>query len=461
MPKKDHISGVVIRDHEIEWTVLHRKKNEYEVRDREWVPLDPGSGEAWTSGQWAAHIRSKCGSIRGHTCLGMNSDQVLLRVVDLPSTDPEELEGMVELQVDKFSPFPIEHMVVSYERLAAEENSTRVLIAASRAETVEAMGERFSLAGRPLKRIDLKVLGWWKLIREHGDVPDQGRHALLLIDRDESELIVCQDGIPVLIRHQGGADDLDDDALVTELAEETAYTLTSLESEWGAVEMRRLTLWHCGAEPPSKVMEALQRECAVEVEPRSLDGLATVSEGLARRCAEEKEPLDLTPREWHDAERRKTTNRKFITAAASILAAWLAGMGLFLSVLHILGRQIDRLQVDVRALEGPAEEARQLRNRVESLEQYADRTYSALECLREVSARLPSDVDLTSFVYRKGRAINLRGEANTATPIYDFFDAMEASELFYDVRPEGITQAAGGRRRPEFRLTVSLPGDPS
>ncbi len=459
MSSKDQIAGVVLCDHEIEWTVLRRKKGVYGVQDHQRVGLESRPDEAWSPEEWATRIKSTCGSLRGHTCLGMNSDQVLLRVADLPSGDPEELGGMVELQVDKFSPFPIEHMVISYEVLSSGENSVRVLIAATRTEAVEALGERFSLAGRRLERIDLKIMGWWTLIREQGDVPRKGRHALMLIDRGACELIVCQDGVPVVIRHLGDAGDLEDDAFIMELAEETGYTLTSLESEWGAVETPRMTLWHDGDGPPEKIMEAVRRECAVEVDIRSLDDLSPVSEGIARRCAEGKSRLDLTPREWHEAEHLKTANRRFAATVASILGVWLLGTALFLGSLHLLHRQMEQLQEDVRALEEPAERVRELRSRVESLEQYADRTYSALECLREVSDRMPSGVDLSSFVYRKGRSINLRGEANTVTPIYDFFDAMEASELFYEVKPEGITQAAGGRRRPEFRLTIALPGE--
>ena len=44
-------------------------------------------------------------SLRGDVTVGFGADDLLLRVVRLPSMDVHELQGMVELQVDKFSPF--------------------------------------------------------------------------------------------------------------------------------------------------------------------------------------------------------------------------------------------------------------------------------------------------------------------------------------------------------------------
>ena len=76
-----------------------------------------------------------------------------------------------------------------------------------------------------------------------------------------------------------------------------------------------------------------------------------------------------------------------------------------------------------------------------------------------LDAVLPPGVELSSFTYRKGRTVSLRGESANVTPIYDYIEALEQSPLFIEVKPEGVTQAPGGRRNPEFRLTARMPGD--
>ena len=54
-----------------------------------------------------------------------------MRAVALPTLVESEIKGMVDLQVDKFAPFPLEHMVVGLETLEQKEGSTRVLVAAA------------------------------------------------------------------------------------------------------------------------------------------------------------------------------------------------------------------------------------------------------------------------------------------------------------------------------------------
>ena len=103
---------------------------------------------------------------RGGVTLVVPAGQALMRVVDLPSTDPAELRGMAELQVDRFSPFPVEHLVVSHEVFAVREGMARVLLAAVPRTLVDAEAEAFGGADFELERIDLDLLGWWHNVSE-------------------------------------------------------------------------------------------------------------------------------------------------------------------------------------------------------------------------------------------------------------------------------------------------------
>ena len=91
--------------------------------------------------------------------------------------------------------------------------------------------------------------------------------------------------------------------------------------------------------------------------------------------------------------------------------------------------------------------------------QYADRTHSALECLRRVSESLPAGADLTSYVYRKGASLALRGEADVPDKVYAFIQALEKAELFLEVKSEGIsTRNTPQGNRSQFGVTIRLPG---
>lgn len=459
MVNSEIITAVLVSGRRMEWTTLRRRKGRYEVAEQKSVELDiPEKREERNNAEWAAGIKQALGGIKGHLTVVLHTESALLRAVDLPSADPEELAGMVELQVDKFSPFPVEHMAVAHEIIAQSGSSSRVLIAACRRDVVEQLGELFTAAGRQPDRIDVAAAGWWHLMREQQAVPAEGRHGILLVEETGTELVITQNGLPVVVRSLGAQHGASDEEFATEIAEETGYTLTSLESEWGSMASPDLTVWHRG-EPPAVLLDRLTTECALQVKSQSLDALPLLTEGVARRDAgRESVILDLSPPEWKTMASERTGQRRLAVLVGSLIAAWLAILAVFFIVAHLDQAQSERLRKQIDALEGPAEEARALRQRVESLEQYADRTYSALECLREVSDLLPRGVELTSFTYRKGGAVNLRGQSPTVPPILDFFESLEKSELFAEVKPEGITQAPGGRRNPEFRVTMNLPG---
>ncbi len=451
--------SIVYGGRQLEWTVVRRRKDRVEVQDHQQAGLEAPEGATTIAPEeWARQIRTRLGHGRGLISAALPTDQVLLRVTDLPSTDRDELAGMVDLQVDKFSPFPVEHMAVSFEVLHTHGTSSRVLIAAVRRDAVEAMADLFHEAGLRLKHIDVEVMGWWYLIRERGDIPTHGRHAMLILGPRSSELIISQAGIPVVIRSLGPAEDPESDEYASELAEETMYSLTSIESEWGGMETPHISVWHQEARP-AKIIEKLRQVCEQEVQAHSIEDLPPLSEGLARRCMQDGRTLDLSLPEWHEAEKFKRARRNLAAATAAILLVWGTVMAALFLVSGYDRKRIDRLTSDIRQLEAPSAEVQDLRRRVQNLEQYADRTHSALECLREVTVNLPSGVDLTSFDYRKNRALTLRGEGNQVTLILDFIDALEKSELFIEVKTEGVTEAPGGRRRPEFRLTARLPGE--
>jgi Tfp pilus assembly protein PilN len=121
------------------------------------------------------------------------------------------------------------------------------------------------------------------------------------------------------------------------------------------------------------------------------------------------------------------------------------------------------MKASVALLEQSATKVRELKERITSFEQYADRSRSALECLREISALLPEGVDLSSFSYKKGSSLSLRGECGSPEPIYSYVQALQQCPLFTEVKTEGVRSkmTQGGAQKSEFSLTATLPGEES
>lgn len=458
------ITGVCLQPNRLEWTVLRRAKEAWEIAGQGSAarPESEGGGGGISAAALKPHMRQ----FKGKVSVALPTDRVLLRVALLPSTDAAELRGMTELQTDKFSPFPVETVASGAEVLAASGTSALVAMAVVRREDVEAAGRSFQEAGGLPDVVDVEALGWWWGLRQAGRVPAHGAQIYLRAAFGGLDMIVARDGAPLLFRSlpappPAGGETPARTGWLGECAEEVADSLTALETEWSGAGSLTLHAFHA-AEVPVDWAEPLRQAIGVEsLFIHALAELPAASEGVARRLAEPARPLamDLAPEAWRAADAARRIRRRLLQATTIFLAGWLLVVGVFWTLLQVQRGRMARLRTQVEAMEGPAKEIRRLRAKTQEFAQYADRTYSALECLRVFSESLPPGMDLTSFVYRKGSTISLRGEADSPDKVYGFIQSLEQKELFPEVKSEGIsTRNTPQGSRSQFGVTIRLPG---
>lgn len=457
------ITGVCLRPNRLEWTVLRRAKEVWEIAAQGREDVVSAEGDAgWIP---AAALKAHLKSIKGRVAVALPTERALVRVALLPSTAADELRGMAELQTDKFSPFPVETVAAGAETLAAAETSSLVAMAVVRREDVEAAGAAFQSAGAPPDAVDVEALGWWWGLKQSGALPAHGSQLALRVESSGAEMALVRDGEPLAFRALPGGPGAGDAAAradwIAACAEELADALTALETEWGGAGAPTLHVFHA-PEFSADDVEALRRAAGLDAAlAHPLEELPSVSEGIARRQADPARPLalDLAPETWRTADAERRTRRRWLRAAAAFAAVWVLALGVFLTLLQFQRGRLARLEAQVEALEVPAQEIRLLQAKSLEFAQYADRTHAALECLRVVAGALPDGVDLTSFVYRKGATLALRGEADAADKVYAFIQTLEQAALFPEVKSEGIsTRNTPVGTRSQFGATLKLPG---
>jgi len=410
----------------------------------------------------SALLKKACHGLQGKICLAIPTDQALLRVMDLPAAEESELLGMVELQIDRVSPFPIETMAVTYEILHRNTHSFRVLIAAVRKEIIEKTAATFDKAGLLPHWMDVELPGWLYLLKEAGKISQAGRQVILLVTGKTCEMIVIHNGLPVMLRFLGMHGGLADAEEVEEIVDEMSYTLTALETEWGVAEEAHLNIWSSSALPPAMVA-ALAERSGLAVETAMIDELPPLSEGLARRAAEEGEfkHLNLVPPEWHQKETARRAQKKLLLATGIFLLVWALAMAAFHIGMAVQQKKLADLESRAGQIKKDAAEIREVQREVIALELYANRGHSALECLREAILLMPEDMELTVFNYKKADTVFLTGQIpGGADPIYAFKAALDKSELFDEIEL-GLTPTKtlrDGSKFSEFKITVNLPG---
>ena len=93
-----------------------------------------------------------------HAVVDIPRDQAILNTLTLPIAAPEELPGMVEIQVAKELPFPVSEAVIDYAVAPPEGGAVTadVLVAAIRHEVLEQCEATFTAAGLRLDRIGFR-----------------------------------------------------------------------------------------------------------------------------------------------------------------------------------------------------------------------------------------------------------------------------------------------------------------
>ena len=447
---RNSITGLRVCDAFLEWTALGMGKNGLEVLAARQVRLEGDAATLADAAQRTEAIRRQCPDLTGAVTIGLAPGQMLMRVVELPTIDPVEMADMIQLQVDQFSPFPEDRMAVSCEVLRATETACLVLIAAVPKEQVEALGELFRpVAGITIRRIDAEIMGWWRLLVDYGAIPAQGRHLLLLLESSGGVWIAVQDGLPQAVKAISPMEGLTPEEYAEELAGELGALIVSLDLERGVVPVDGLDCWSRDLDT-ALIVARLQQELGHAVRQQSLDVLPPLSEGLARRALVPpfaahahnqgaQAVLDLVPAAWRTTATSRRFHKRLFRAAGVAIGLWLVGISAFFIGFQWNGLRLNRLEAHLAELQKPADDARSLQRQVHSFETYLDRQRSALECLREISVALPKDVDLTSFNFKKGKTIELRGEARAVEPIYDFKKSLDKATLFKSVEM-GSTQ---------------------
>lgn len=454
-----HTTGIHYTDEIVEWAVLRKSRKGTEKIREGSLPVPEGFSRQENAplfpAEVLAHIRK---NFRGIVTVSLPSSQLLMRMLELPSTSPEELKGMVELQMDQISPFPVDQLTISYEVLRQTENHSRVLAVAAQRKTVDALGDLFKAQNVYIRSLDAEVLAWWSLLIAHGQVLCQGRVVLILEEHTEFSMIVVDEGVPVCFRSLELFHNFTDETVMREIVEEVSYTLLSLEAEYGRREITGVLFWS-ESEIPPLLCDLLRGECGADVVLHDLGSIPPVSEGLALRTAERRlHHAELVPREWIDLQRRKRLMKVAAIASIAVLSIWLAVITIAGTVFSFKQASYNRVRREAEKYEEPARAAQAAREEMLSLEKYADRSHSALECLREVTAALPANVEITSFTYKKGETVSLRGSSELADSVYDFFQKLGASDIFEGIKDQPVsTRTVKDRRVSTFSVTAELP----
>jgi len=457
MPIRDKTITAACRTPEgIEWTSIKIKQDGPASLHQGAVPITL-SGDTVEQSLSSIELPDNVAEVmQGDMTVPLRASELLMRVVELPTSDETEIRDMVAFQIDKISPFPTDQMAMAHEVLQQNDGSALVLMAAAKRSCIDAIGDLFQEKGVHVHSIDARVMGWLKLLQDEEKCSQEGCEIIVIDDDIDFLLVVLNNGIPFAFR---SLDQPEGEAgLVDELCREIGYTLTSLDAEYDLPAPTAIQFWHHG-ETSRSLLESLAAKSGLSVSGNDLDDLPPLSEGILRRAQANTSRIELIPREWVELQAQKQLLRKLGLVSGSMIAVWLVVIIILTAIYQTRSMALSRIQKQADAIAPAANQALANRQKLKKLMVYTDRSDSALECLREITRMLPNtDIELASFNYKKEKGVTVRGTADSDDTAYEFFDRLTASKLFSRLKDQSVTtKVTKGIQRAVFSATLELP----
>jgi len=386
------------------------------------------------------------------------AEQVFLRVVHLPKCEPTELRSMVELQLEKLSPLPVNQIVWSFELVpqSAGELQTVIVIIAERNMVEEFLGH-LENDGYLADRLDLPFLHQLLATPFAGD---SGWIYLQPADTKSLCLVAWWYGGTLqqlnllnLPAGEQGASTLSDQLTTIAWGGELEGWLTSAP-QWHLVADNDLAaVW----EP---ALNQWAGEPVKHVPPLELGDLAALT---ARRAARAESTANLLPAEFTARYQQQFIDRLWMGGLGALAILYLAGVLIYAGALQILKMNTRKVQNQVADHTAAYNSARQLKDRVALLQEQVSLKYAALDCLRIVSELLPPELTLGSFsVSFQTSKLTLSGRAQSdqRAQILKFNDDLKQArvndEKLFEVVSPPLTTTAPGAPTTTWSFTCDL-----
>jgi len=432
--KQEKLTAVAVRDGSLEWTSMVRGKVSGAVSGRGTVAFDRQVSSAEGTVDADNDAAKAIAGLEGDIVLSLPTQDLLTQIVKLPRVEESELINIARLQIDKISPFPTENVVTGCEVLKEKSDSMTVLVCAVREEIVNSLRDRLFPQSIYPSRVDANIMGRLHLFA------GKKRQLFILLEGSALEIVIAEDGVPLVIRSLPGMEGLADNEFREETLLGVNQAVMAMELQHGPGELSGITLIRSRPFPQEGALSGrLSEEYGCKTNVASPDESGTLSERLVKRAFETKGRLDLSPLGWKTSARKMVFRRKLLKAVSIIMGCWLLGIILMTGLFVIQKSRVSLLRDELSELDKSTAEVRAVVSRVKMIEDYVGRELSALECMAEVTEAQPQGVILTSFMYRKNDSVAIAGESDTVDNVYSFKKKLDESSLFTEARLRGPT----------------------
>lgn len=381
-----------------------------------------------------------------------------VRVLDLPSTDPAEINDMINLQVGKQTPYSKDSIVSAYKMIpGARQGYSKVMLTVAHLNIVNERMETLKNAGIHTGKISISSEGvykWFDLSYMKEIRPSDAETVVLLdIDSNYSDFIAIRNGRMVFTKNLFiGANNLADksepwaDRLIEEL--KRCVKRYYIEERNTAI----VKVYLAGAVKDAENFDALLpnaldmatektdtfKGIRIKEEARKANEQAVkfvsltsiVGAGIANKQLE----LDLIPGDQKILNIIET-RRKDLTVMGILFVSTVMMLSLFLMVsFYYRSAYLSQLKKEVTRISGESGDIEKKRLGVELVKRNLDARDSTLNTLHELYVITPPEIYFRGIDIDENKQVTLKGYGFVMSDVFKFIKKLEESKVFANVK---------------------------
>ncbi|MDO8525065.1 MAG: pilus assembly protein PilM [Candidatus Omnitrophota bacterium] len=395
---------------------------------------------------------------RQHVILCMPRHLLTVRVLDLPSIDPKEIDDMINLQVGKQTPYSRDEITSTHKIMySAREGYTKVMLAIVQRSIVSERLETLKNAGVTVGKVVISsegVYNWFSLAYlQDIKVKDSETVAVLDIDSNYSDFITIYKGKLVFTKNIFiGANHLleKSEEWKVKLVEELGRCLKRYYIEEKNAKIERLFL--AGAASGIESLDvSLSGGLEMIVEKTETFRNVRIKKDLKSRQEENMKLVSLTPIIGASAERARLEldltsgehkifklmekKRLDLTIMGILSASILMTLSLLLVIgLYYKNTYLTQLKSQAVVILADSDNVEKMRMSIDMVKRLLDAKKSSLTILHEIYTVTPPEISLTSIDIEESKQVVLKGRSFAMSDVFKFIKKIEESAMFANVK---------------------------
>jgi len=390
-------------------------------------------------------------------------NQITVRNLELPTTDPEEIKDIISIQAGKQTPFSRDEIIADFQTIGlSRQHYTKILLAIVQKTIINNCLNNLAEKKDAISKIVLgsqTFTNWCPIItRKTGDET----FAVLDIDDDFSDFcVLSKDRLLFTKLLHFARSDFSKDAWQKAFLEEVELSLDAYRKESIDPPFNKIAIM--GMNPEEKFNEEIKNILAKELslealgpfedaEGISISGEAKVvldgerekgvlfSKLIGLALNHDKPLMDFLPQGLKQARAKRIRRRELaLTGILILLVASLSG-GILLERICTKTLLLGRLNARLVKLGDETSGLKKEDLRIRLIESRINAGNSAIEALRQIHKAIPQEIYMTAVNFEENKQVSLRGTSKDMSCVFKLVKTLEELPNFRDVKTKYVTK---------------------